>query len=231
MRVVTAYCSALYSGRGDTRLGKALRAILIKEDGSVSIHNEVGNKPLNYMKNAVFTASTADNGNPIWTFDARHESLRIELHQIIAETNIPLVSDDEGLVRDGTEAHLQEWLALNPDVIVPGSTLIQREFATGAGAVDLLIKDAEGVHYAVEVKRVAMLGAVDQVRRYVEAIKSLEEFEGVEVQGIIAALDLRPKMLALAEKRGMMTVLIPADWRNYRPESVEFAERAAAFDG
>lgn len=213
MRVLVAECSAIYSGRGDTTLARGVRALLIKDDGSVSIHNEIGNKPLNYMKCAVLTQS-AEEDLQVWTFDTRHESLRIELHQIISDFNVPLIAeDDPGLVRDGTENQLQEWLAANVHVLGEGFTLVQREYPTGNGPVDLLVRDADGVPVAVEVKRVAMLGAVDQVRRYVEALKA-SEGEGFErTTGIITALDVRPRTLELAAKRGIGTVTIPAYWR------------------
>lgn len=212
MRVVVAECSAIYTGRGDTRLSRGVRAILIKEDGSVSIHNEVGNKPLNYMKCATLSESYTDDAF-VWTFDTRHESLRIELHQIVSDFNVPLIAEDPGLVRDGTENQLQEWLAENVHLLGEGYTLVQREYPTGNGPVDLLVLDEEERPVAVEVKRVAMLGAVDQVRRYVEALKSNDGDEWAETTGMIAALDIRPRTLELAQKRGISTFTIPAYWR------------------
>ena len=210
MRIVVAHCSAIYSGRGDTKLGQALRAIIIKSDGSVSIHNDTSNKPLNYMKCAVFTESI-ENNLIIWTFDSRKENLRIEIQEIVSDTYAPLVVEDEGLVHDGTESQLQEWLANNVHIFGEGYHFIRREYPTGNGPVDLLVQDSRGVPIAVEVKRVAMLGAVDQVRRYVDALKSVEGFENT--QGIIAALDIRPRTVALAEKHKIRTVVIPAWWR------------------
>ena len=214
MRMIVAECSAVYSGRGDTRLGKAVRAILIKEDGSVSIHNDVGNKPLNYMKTAVFTESITEAGTLAWTFDLRRESLTIYIHNKIAEVDFPLVKEDEGLVRDGTELHLQEWLCRNIEVLGEGFEFLEMEFDTGNGAVDILAKDSEGIPVAVEVKRVAMLPAVDQVRRYAEALKTrenpshLEELDFTKSYGLIAALDVRPKTKELALKRQIPFVVI-----------------------
>lgn len=229
MRVVVANCSATYAGRGDTKLGRAVRAIIIKADGSVSIHNDAGNKPLNYMKQAEFSETMLPSGELVWVFDARQESLSIVITEILADNETELVREDEGLIRDGTEAHLQAWIADNPSCLGEGFTLIQREFPTGNGPVDLLVRDAEGLPVAVEVKRVAMLGAVYQSKRYVDAIKS-EYGAGVGekdelpaavldagftpdewrlTRGIIAAIDVRPKTSALAEKRNIQTVTVP----------------------
>jgi RecB family endonuclease NucS len=211
MRIVVASCSAIYTGRGDTQLPKATRAIIIKNDGCVSIHNDKSNKPLNYMGvGSIFTETFVDN-HIVWTFDTRKENLQIHLDEIISDTNFDVVIDDEGLVRDGTESQLQEWLSLHPETLGDGFTLVGREYPTGAGPVDLLVLDAAGKPVAVEVKRVAMLTAVDQANRYVEALKLSEEYP--DVRGMVAALDIRPNTVKLADKRVIECVTIPADWR------------------
>lgn len=229
MQVIVAECSAIYSGRGDSTLARGLRAVFIKSDGSVSIHNDNSNKPMNYMKTASKTVTENAVGEEVWTFDARHESLQITLHKVYNSFEQPLLGkdDDPGLTRDGTEAHLQEWLFANPETLGMGYSSIEREFQTGAGAVDILAVTPEGVPVAVEVKRVAMLGAVDQIQRYVESMKTLPnqivkdpqsehsiELDFRKTIGLVAAIDLRPKMLALAEKRSVPTVVIPTYWRN-----------------
>lgn len=212
MKIIIADCSVVYTGRGDTTLGRGVRAIMIKDDGSISIHNDASNKPLNYMgKGNVLTIEEQEDIK-IWSFDTRKESLQVYIHHLISENGFSLDLDDEGLVRDGTENQLQAWLAENPSVFGEGCTLVQREFPTGAGPVDILIQDKDGNYIAVEVKRVAMLPAVDQVRRYVEALKSTEGYEGTT--GLIAALDVRPNTITLANKRGIPYVIIPGDWNN-----------------
>lgn len=188
---------------------------MLKADGSISIHNNKSNKPLNYMgKGNVFTEEIV-GGQTIWNFDTRKENLRVEMHEIISDTSFDLEDDEEGLIRDGTENHLQAWLADNPDALGAGYTLVSREYVTGAGPVDLLVLDADGNPIAIEVKRVAMLSSADQIRRYVEALKEKEGFENV--RGIIAALDVRPNTVKLAEKRGTDWVIVPPNWRDTEP--------------
>jgi RecB family endonuclease NucS len=192
---------------------EAVRSIIIKEDGAVSIHNDQSNKPLNYMgKGNVFTETVEDDGTVVWMFDTRKENLRVEMHYIFSDSKFRLADMDDGLIRDGTENHLQAWLARNPEALGEGFTLVSREYPTGAGPVDLLVKDADGKHVAVEVKRVAMLGAVDQVRRYVEALSQDEDLG--PVTGLVAALDIRPNTVKLADKRGISTVVLPHNWRD-----------------
>jgi RecB family endonuclease NucS len=136
--------------------------------------------------------------------------LTIRIHRVISDTTHDLDENDEGLVRDGTEGHLQEWLAENPEALGEGYTLVAREAQAGGGRVDLLVKDAEGVHVAVEVKRVAMVSAVKQVRGYVEDLNEKGEY-GV-VRGMIAALDIRPSTVKEADKKGVSYVTVDAAW-------------------
>lgn len=242
MKIVIADCSAVYTGRGDTFLPRGVRAIMIKRDGTVSIHNDDGIKPLNYMRQAVFEESHTVEGELLWSFDSRKESLSITLYQIISMNESPLIENDPGLVRDGTEDHLQKWLAENAQILGEHCDFSFREYPTGNGPVDILVLGKSRVPVAVEVKRTAMLSSVDQCRRYVEALKDeaennhdqqqekfrellfksennhesllLEQVDFAHTVGMIAAVDIRPKTLEHAEKKGIMTFTIPANWRD-----------------
>lgn len=215
MKVIIATCSAVYTGRGDTRLEPRKRAIVIKDDGAVSIHSGFANKPLNYM-NAPNQITWEDDGlgNEVMIVDTRKESLQITIHEVHAQFEHELDPDEPGLIRDGTENHLSEYLSRHPELFGAGYTLVQREFRTSAGAVDILFQHADGHHLVVEVKRIAMLGAVDQVIRYTNALADADpadEFD--DVRGMIVALDVRPACRALAEKRGIAWMEVE------RPES------------
>lgn len=212
MRIVIANLSVVYTGRGDTYLPPAVRALILKDDGAVSIHDDAGNKPLNYMNGGKYelTESETDSGI-LWSFDTRQESIQVTLHDIVSDSAHELDLEAPGLQRDGTEAQLQEWLAENPQVLGEGFLTEAREFATGAGPVDILARDPEGRPVVVEVKRTAMLTACDQVNRYVTAIREQPGFE--EAYGVLAALDIRPKTEALALKRDIGMVIIPPYWR------------------
>lgn len=240
MKIVIADCSAIYTGRGDTFLPRGIRVIMIKRDGTVSIHNDDGIKPLNYMKQAIFQESTTENGDMLWSFDSRKESLSITMYNIVSSNEESLIENDPGLVRDGTEDHLQEWLAKNVQILGDECNFSFREYPTGNGPVDILVLDKSRIPIAVEVKRTAMLSSVDQCRRYVEALKDEAETNTEQQQmrfrelaeanssntsewwesidfantiGMIAAVDIRPKTLEHAEKKGIMTFTIPSDWR------------------
>lgn len=210
VRIVVALCSVTYQGRGLTELPRAVRAILIKGDGAVSIHADAGNKPLNYMGAGNTFTPTRRGPQHVWTFSNRKETLEVRIHRLISDSDFDLDALDPGLSRDRTEHHLQAWLAAHPDALGEGFSFVAREFQTGAGAVDLLVTDADGQYVAVEVKRTAMLGAVDQVLRYVSALNA----DGAlgQVRGMIAALDVRPNTAEQADRRGVPYVTVTPDW-------------------
>lgn len=213
MRVMVVSCSVTYSGRGDTTLGEAVRAIVIKDDGAVAVHNDKSNKPLNYMgAGCSFSETVNEAGNVVLFFDTRKESLAVVIYEIFSDVTVKLDPGEIALVRDGTEAQLQQWLADHPQIFGDGWKFVEREYKTGVGGLDLLMEDSSGIPVAVEVKRTATPNSVYQVIRYVDALKDMSGFENV--YGMVAAVDLRPNMLLLAEKKQIKTVLVPSFWRN-----------------
>lgn len=218
MKLVIAECSAVYAGRADSVLPRGVRAVMVKADGSVSVHSDKSNKPLNYMKSANQTDSVNDDGEDVWTFDSRQETLAITLHKILTISEYDLMEDDPGTTKDGTEKDLQDWLYKHPEVLGKNFRIIAKEYQTGEGPVDLLALDADNMPVAVEVKRVAALGAVDQCRRYIDALKSTQRDEELRVDffhttALLVAVDIRPKTLAWAVKHNIPTVTVPANWK------------------
>lgn len=211
MRIVVANCSVDYSGRGQTHLPYAVRALLIKADGSVSIHADLnGNKPLNYMGAPCVLTIRKRGRSQVWVFENKKESIQVRIRSIISDETFHLDGTEPGLARTGTEHELQAWIAEHPYCLGDSVQFIQREYRTGAGAVDLLMRDELGF-LAVEVKRVASLGSVDQVLRYVDALNAHGEL-GV-VRGVIAALDIRPTTAAQALRRGVECITVPTpEW-------------------
>lgn len=211
MRIVIAKCSAFYTGRTETETNPAIRAIIIKDDGAVSVHCDVGNKPLNYMGAKNKFTETLEEDTVVWSFDTTTENLTLRLHEVISDSDHVLEKEDTGTVNHGTEYHLQAWLADNPEAVGEGFTLVQREFETGEGRVDLLMKDSDGEFVVVEVKRVALSPAVTQVKRYREALQQVEGYENVRAK--IAALEVRNSAIKMAVKHNVDYVVVDADWK------------------
>ena len=196
--MVIARCSATYQGRLSSTLASGVRLIMVKADGCVALHADIGAyKPLNWM-NAPNTVTELDDR---WVVtNPAGERLEILLEEIIHDLVVPL-DTERGLTMDGVERELQQLLAEHPDHIEVGLTTIVREFRTDIGPVDILCRDASGGSVAVEIKRIGEIDGVEQLTRYLERMQRDPEL--VPVRGILAATTVRPQARVLAESRGI----------------------------
>ena len=233
MRLVIARCQVDYVGRLTAHLPMAPRLLLVKADGSVSVHADGGAyKPLNWMSPPCTLVEQPGR----WTVSNRAgEQLIIEIDEVVHDSRHEL-GVDPGLVKDGVEAHLQALLAEHTATLGPGFTLIRREYPTAIGPVDLLCRDADGVtvaveikrrgeidglpptepagsgrprHWAVEVKRKATIDAVEQLTRYLELLNRDPLL--APVGGVLAAQSIVLQARTLAEDRGIRCVVVDYD--------------------
>ncbi len=206
MRLVVARCTVNYVGRLEARLPEAVRLIMVKADGCVAIHSDGGAyKPLNWM-NAPNTLRELDT---TWEVEnPKGEKLIIELHEVFTDSSHEF-GVDPGLQKDGVEAHLQELLAIAPDMIEEGLTLIRREYPTDIGPIDLMCKDPSGVTVAIEVKRRGEIDGVEQLARYIERLQ-MDSSLGT-IRGIFVAQTIKPQARVLAESRGFRWVEVDYD--------------------
>ncbi|MCL2782574.1 MAG: endonuclease NucS [Propionibacteriaceae bacterium] len=217
MRLVIASCAVDYAGRLAAHLPMAKRLIMIKADGSVCVHcDDRAYKPLNWMSPpcqlSVLEPDEAQRDNEVtqvWQVrGAKGETLQIALGQVFADFEDDL-GVDPGLVKDGVEAHLQALLAENPEAFGAGYRLVQREYATAIGPVDLLLRTPSGGYAAVEVKRRGEIDGVEQLTRYLELMRR-DPLLG-DVQGIFAAQAIKPQARTLAVDRGIACVVVDYD--------------------
>ena len=140
---------------------------MIKADGSVLVHSDGGSyKPLNWMSPPCRLAEEPGR----WVVTGKSgETLTIAIEEIISDSSFDL-GIDPGLVKDGVEAHLQELLAAQMQVLGEGWRLIRREYPTAIGPVDLMCRDAEGGSVAIEIKRRGEIDGVEQLTRYLELL-------------------------------------------------------------
>jgi endonuclease len=229
VRLVIARCSVDYVGRLTAHLPSALRLLIVKADGSVLVHSDGGSyKPLNWM--SAPCRLTEEPGR--WSVTSKAgETLVITITEVISDSSVDL-GVDPGLVKDGVEAHLQELLAAQLELLGDGWRLVRREYPTPIGPVDLMCRDeaghgaaveikhrgaesargtapAGGAHVAVEVKRVAGIDAVEQLTRYLELLNRDPLLR--PVKGVLAAQSIRPQARTLAEDRGIRCVVLDYD--------------------
>jgi endonuclease len=203
VRLVIARCQVDYAGRLTAHLPMATRLLLVKSDGSVSVHSDDrAYKPLNWMS----PPCRIEEAPGVWrVVNKAGEELRITLEEIFQDTSYDL-GVDPGLVKDGVEAHLQELLAAHPQTFGEDWTLVRREYMTAIGPVDLLCRDAAGGAVAVEIKRRGDIDGVEQLTRYLELMNRDPLL--APVQGVFAAQEIKPQARVLATDRGIRCVVV-----------------------
>ena len=224
VRLVIARCQVDYTGRLTAHLPMATRLILIKSDGSVSIHaDDRAYKPLNWMSPPCSLVELEPpapdydstlNGeqeqlSALWEVRGRDgDTLQIRLAEVFHDSSHEL-GVDPGLQKDGVEAHLQALLAEHPEALAPGLSLVRREHPTPIGPVDLLCRDPTGAYVAVEIKRRGEIDGVEQLSRYLDLMRR-DTLLGT-VHGILAAQLIKPQARVLADDRGISCVTVDYD--------------------
>jgi endonuclease len=206
VRLVIARCSVDYSGRLSAHLPPAVRLLMVKADGSVSIHaDDRAYKPLNWMS----PPCRIEEAPGVWrVVNKAGEQLRITLEEVLSDVSYDLGADP-GLRKDGVEAHLQGLLAADPTPLGDGFTLVRREYPTAIGPVDLLCRDASGASVAVEIKRRGEIDGVEQLTRYLELLNRDPLL--APVSGVLAAQEIKPQAQVLARDRGIRCVWLDYD--------------------
>jgi len=206
VRLVIARCQVDYVGRLTAHLPMAPRLLLVKADGSVSVHaDDRAYKPLNWMSPPCWLEEQPGR----WTVRNKgDESLVISIDEVLHDSTHQL-GVDPGLVKDGAEAHLQELLAAHPGTLGDGYALVRREYMTAIGPVDLLCRDAAGGSVAVEIKRRGEIDGVEQLTRYLELMNRDPLL--APVSGVFAAQQIKPQARTLAEDRGIRCVVVDYD--------------------
>ena len=201
-----ATCSVDYEGRLTAHLPMATRLLMVKADGSISIHcDDRAYKPLNWMNPPCRLVE--EDGR--WVVSSpKGETLTITIAEVLTDV-VHELGTDPGLVKDGVEAHLQELLACDPTVLEDGLVLVRREYPTDIGPVDLLCRDPGGAAVAIEVKRRGEIDGVEQLTRYLERLDRDGRLR--PVRGIFAAQSIAPQAKVLAGSRSIACVELDYD--------------------
>jgi len=203
MRLIVARCEVTYSGRLNAFLPESTRLLMLKEDGSVLIHADSGGfKPLNWMTPPTVIETSEDLVVVRKRAGRSEDRLEIRLVEVLSDVTHDM-GEAAALEKDGVERDLQLLLAADPEAIEPGLRLVKREWPTDVGPVDLMCRDADDGWVAVEIKRVGTIDAVEQLTRYLDCIRADPSRAGC--RGILAAQQLKPQAVALAEQRGIAT--------------------------
>ena len=208
MRLLVARCEVDYTGRGSTHLSEGVRLLMIKEDGTVMLWSDGGGqsvKPLNWMTPPTVIETTDELVVVRKRAGRSEDRLAIRLLEVLSDVTHDM-GEAAGLEKDGIERDLQLLLADAPAHVESGLRLVKREWPTDVGPVDLMCRDEDDGWVAVEIKRVGTIDAVEQLSRYLDCIRA--DPSRAACRGILAAQQLKPQAVALAEQRGIGTATV-----------------------
>jgi endonuclease len=187
MLLVMGECMVDYQGRAKSLLDWGERLIMIKQDGTVLVHQPVMREPVNWQPTGSITEFTTKNNQLI--LHCRHlkppEKMQVTFRQLKMVTATSLV-DRANLIIAGMEVDVVNHIVNNPAIIEEGLRIVKREKAVKTGSIDLYGIDKEHVPVVIEVKRsLATISSVQQLRMYVNDIK--KDRKEPKVRGILCA--------------------------------------------
>lgn len=204
--IVTIFgrCRVEYDGRAASTLGPGDRLVVLKPDGTVLVHTDEGQQPVNWQPPGCEHSVAVDDGQVVLesTRTSPDEELLVRFESIAQVATFD-VSDGEELSLSGTEADLKERVLDTPGIVEPGFTPLATERETAAGAVDVFGEDEQGTTVVIELKR-RRVGpdAVGQLNRYVEAV-SRDLHADAEIRGILAAPSVTDRARSLLAENGL----------------------------
>ena len=185
--MIAGDCIVDYTGRARSFLDWGERVIMIKQDGTLIVHQPVMREPVNWQP----SGSTIEfkNIKDELFVRAHHskppEKMKITFRRIKLLT-VTSLHDKAKLVISGMETDVVNQIISNPDVVEEGLRICKREKQVKSGMIDLFGYDKNHVPVVIEVKRsLANISAVHQLRMYINDIKN--DVKEANVRGILCA--------------------------------------------
>jgi len=187
MLLILGDCMVDYHGRARSLLDWGERLILIKQDGTVLVHQPTQRDPVNWQPTGTTTDFSIQYGYLL--LKSRHtkppETMKIAFRTLKHLTTTPL-TDNAKLIISGMESDVVNDIVRDPSLIEPGLRIVKREKTVRTGSIDLYAIDKDHTPVIIEVKRtIAPISAVHQLRMYVTDIK--KDRKEPHVRGILCA--------------------------------------------
>lgn len=202
-------CTVEYDGRASSQLGPGDRHLMCKPDGTVLVHTDEGQQPVNWQPPGCDHEVGVEDGRlRVRSLRSNPEEELIVRFERIVHLAAFDAADGAELALSGTEKDLKRRVLDAPELIEPGFRPLATERDTPAGAVDIYGEDADGATVVLELKR-RRVGpdAAGQLNRYVEALRR-DLHAGAEVRGILVAPSVTDRARRLLATRGLEFVAL-----------------------
>jgi RecB family endonuclease NucS len=203
MLLLLGDCIVDYHGRAKSLLDWGERLIMIKQDGTVLVHQPVMREPVNWQPTGSITEFKTKDEYLI--LKCRHtqpsEKMKITFRQLKMVTATCLV-DRASLIIAGMEIDVVNQIISDPTIIEKGLRIVKREKPVKTGSIDLYGYDENHTPVVIEVKRsLATISSVHQLRMYVKDIKKGRKEPNV--RGILCAPRVPDMVKTLLEEHGL----------------------------
>lgn len=188
-----AECSIIYDGRAYSTLDQGRYLVIYKADGSLLIHGADLCKPRNYQQ----AGSKISFEDGILTSVNKKEKIIISVAKIVDYSPLDDWSDSKIKIsrteKDLVNKIFDNWV----DYFEEDFYLIQEEYRTEHGPIDILGISESGVYHVIEVKRKkGTISNGTQLKRYVDVLRD----EGKEVRGYLACPEIGDNALKYLHK-------------------------------
>lgn len=200
-------CKIKYSGRAESFLDSGDRLLIIKQDGTLLVHQPEGNNAINYMKAGSLNKIEVNEDSIKIVSSNQKLKENLEITGSIYDFQSKRLLDGKKLELKGNEADMSDLIYDNPSLIEEGFKPLSREEHTKHGFIDVFGYDANNNLVVIECKRyTADFNAVEQLKRYVEKIKKIKGL--MKVRGIIASPSITGNALLLLQDYGFRHVRV-----------------------
>lgn len=195
-------CEIEYHGRAKSSLGRGERMIILKEDGTLIVHQKTGRNPVNWMPPKSKIEIKVKDGllQLISTKYRERERMDITIFSARSLESFHL-EDFKRIDLYGTEKDFVKELIEDPSIIEKGFRLTKNERVTIAGSIDISGVDSNGNPVVVEVKRSrATPHDAVQLKRYVDSLRKKTD---KQVRGILVCPSSSSKARRLLVEYGL----------------------------
>jgi RecB family endonuclease NucS len=196
-----ARCEVKYDGRAYSVLEEGNYLILYKGDGSLQIHGSTKIQPRNYQG----AKSILEQRGHLLISRNRKETITIIIHKVINITYLQFWSEAEISIKRTEQELVQKIFDNWGDYIDGEFEVIEKEYPTKYGPVDLIGLGKEIVAIVEVKRRKATVSDCTQLRRYIEAV------EAPHVTGYLAAPQIGDNAAKYLEEHGCGWIRVEFD--------------------
>jgi RecB family endonuclease NucS len=219
MVLIVGECMVDYRGRAQSLLDWGERIVMIKQDGTVLVHQPIKREPVNWQPSDTKTDYCIEKDHLV--IRSRHDRPPEKMKIIFRDLKTVIVTklhDNSELVIAGMEIDVVNQIISDPNIIEDGLRISKREKHVKSGLIDLFGYDTDHIPVVIEVKRsIGSISAVQQLRMYVNDVK--KDVKKANVRGILCAPripDMSKKLLSdygLEWQEVERQVILPDDWQ------------------